>query len=212
MQWLLIPKHRTTAPQNGTYRNWKALLAQEGGHQCVYCALPEARFGGQYNFHVDHFEPKVLAPRRVNDWANLFYACAICNVFKGDDWPNPAGPFGYPNPAAIDYETVFIRLAQGEIRGVTSNARYMVERLYLNRPQLLLERREAVLRQRLQQLNDTIQAIRTNLPRSSRGNPSAGKVLLKMIATQARIQTLLNDLWAVQPYAPADVRRPARGR
>ena len=83
MKWRRVDKAGKTLPAHGaSYRDWKEDLAAEGFEQCVYCSIPERNFGGKYNFHVEHFEPKSLAPARINEWANLFYSCAICNVFK----------------------------------------------------------------------------------------------------------------------------------
>src|SRR5688500_18636223 len=104
-----IPKEKTPPPESGTYQDWKALLADEGAHQCVYCAITEASFGGIRNFHVEHFRPKSLFQDLVNAFKNLFYACAICNVFKGDDWKEPCGEqhhMGYLDPSVVDYSDI----------------------------------------------------------------------------------------------------------
>lgn len=145
MRWQIIRKQVPDPMPGGTYRNWKDALREEGGKRCVYCAIPEACFGGPYNYHVEHFEPKSKAPDRTNDWMNLFYACAICNVFKGNDWPNATRIVAYPDPSVIDYETVFQRNEDGTIGAVGATGKYMIERLYLNRPQLCLTRSEAAL-------------------------------------------------------------------
>jgi hypothetical protein len=150
MRWRRIEKVGKRRPKTGTYKDWKPLLAAEGGHQCVYCALPSARFGGIRNFHVEHYKPKSRFIRLTNSYPNLFYACAICNCFKGDDWPcEPSDDHSvcaYPNPSKVNIgHIVEYSKATGQIRGIHPAAKYLVEQLYLNRPQLLMERRAAEL-------------------------------------------------------------------
>ena len=52
------PKEKTQQPTKGKYSDWKEILAEEGFNQCVYCAIPDACFGGIRNFHVEHYRPK----------------------------------------------------------------------------------------------------------------------------------------------------------
>jgi 5-methylcytosine-specific restriction endonuclease McrA len=105
MNWRRIPKEKTVQPKKGRYSDWKEILAEEGFNQCVYCAIPDACFGGIRNFHVEHYRPKSKFEKLENDIKNLFYACAICNTFKGDDWPGePEKDFFapcYPDPSLI---------------------------------------------------------------------------------------------------------------
>lgn len=155
MKWFKIDKTQTKQPEIGMYNDWKALLADEGRHQCVYCAIPEASFGGIRNFHVEHYRPKSNEEFKhlKNAIANLFYACPVCNTFKGDDWPcSPPDNLSVPcyaDPSVVDYNYIFLRTGSLEIEGANQAARYMVEKLYLNRPQLIQERRQAYLQQRL---------------------------------------------------------------
>ncbi len=108
MKWKRVPKENCKQPTTGTYSDWKEILAEEGFHQCVYCAIPEPRFGGIRNFHVEHYRPKSLKrfQKLTNDIRNLYFACAICNTFKGDDWPaEPDAQFHshcFPDPSKTD--------------------------------------------------------------------------------------------------------------
>lgn len=96
----------------GKYSDWKPILAEEGFHQCVYCALPDATFG-ERNFHVEHYKPKSRAKFKhlENDIRNLFYACPACNVFKSDSWPRAPkkdhSVEAYPDPSKCDYCELF---------------------------------------------------------------------------------------------------------
>ena len=146
MKWRQISKGSAGLPGAGTYRDWKVLLSQEGFHQCVYCTIDEPSFGGLRNFHVEHYKPKSRFPLLENDFNNLFLACGICNSFKGNDWPADPSPMhdacAYPCPAEIDYaQYIRVNSDTGEVSGTTLAMRYVIERLYLNRPQLLLDRR-----------------------------------------------------------------------
>lgn len=148
MKWKIVPKRGASQPTIGTYKDWKSLLAEEGFHQCVYCAIPDAALGGERNFHVEHYKPKSKAKFRhlENQITNLFYACPICNSFKGDNWPsNPKADHSvaaYPNPSKVDYNILFsVNKLTGKIRGKFVVSKYLLESLHLNRPQLVFERR-----------------------------------------------------------------------
>jgi hypothetical protein len=163
--------------------------------------------GGVYCFHVEHFEPKSKAPERTNDWSNLFYACPICNVFKGNDWPEPGSPIAYVNPSVVDYEAIFLRRPAGLITGRTPAASYMIERLYLNRPQLILERREAELRERLGTIRQVLSEL---VPVARQRGQEAFDKVLECFERLNSVSQLADELVYQTPYEAADVRRPSR--
>jgi hypothetical protein len=147
MKWKRIPKENTIQPASGKYSDWKHILAEEGFHQCVYCALHDATFG-ERNFHVEHYKPKSKYKFRhlEHNIKNLFYACPVCNIFKGDSWPRAPkvdhSVEAYPNPSKCDYSDLFdVTVATGEIRGKYTASKFIVVRLHLNREQLITERR-----------------------------------------------------------------------
>lgn len=147
MKWKRIPKENSTQPPTGKYSDWKHLLAEEGFHQCVYCALCDATFG-ERNFHVEHYKPKSnYRFKHLEDiFSNLFYACPVCNVFKGDSWPGAPkkdhSVEAYPNPSKCDYSDLFDEVTRtGQIKGKFVASRFLVARLHLNREQLVTERR-----------------------------------------------------------------------
>jgi uncharacterized protein (TIGR02646 family) len=148
MKWVKIQKDPANQPSSGKYNDWKAQLAEEGQHQCVYCAIREISMGGIRNFHVEHYRPKSKPEfsHLINDYCNLFYACPICNTFKSNDWPNdPVNDHSkpsYPDPSNVDYNILFdVDIKQGLVNGNKVASAYMQEKLYLNRPQLVIERR-----------------------------------------------------------------------
>lgn len=150
MKWKKINKDSKKQPQKGKYNDWKELIAQEGFNQCVYCAIHENLMGGIRNFHVEHYRPKSIFKELENDYLNLFYSCPICNTFKNNDWPNE--PIvnntiaSYPNPSEVDYNDLFdIDSSRGFIEGKNVAAKYMQEKMFLNRPQLITQRRVSIL-------------------------------------------------------------------
>lgn len=205
MNWFRIRKEDTTPPEGGNYKSWKELLAKEGCHQCVYCAISEAAFGGTRNFHVEHFRPRRLFDHLENDFQNLFYACAICNGFKSSDWPGEVteklSAIGYCDPSRCDLAKVFDVDRETKVVGAESvTGRYMVERLFLNRPQLILERRWDASRTRSRELCVWAFAYleQQGLDRSS------AQRLLDLLR---RIVGQLHTVHDTRPYMESDVRR-----
>jgi len=200
MQWRLVDKTSTAQPSSGKYRDWKNLLREEAQRQCVYCAISEARFGGYRNFHVEHYRPQKFFRDLANDIRNLFYCCAICNGFKGADWPNEPledmSIAAYPDPSLCDYSTfLFVRedylASSDKLAGA-----YVVERLYLNRPQLLMARELAALRSSLEDLTGrALELLDGRQPE-----------LLGLVKEAVALVTKLGD---ISPYEPGDIERPA---
>lgn len=143
MKWRVIDKTSAQIPATGTYSQWKPQLAREGGSRCVYCCIPESKFGGSRNFHVEHYRPKSIFPDLTNEYRNLFYACGICNIFKSDDWPaeHMLGNYriaAYPDPSLVSYgEFLEVEATTGTVRSATFTGKYLIERLHLNRPQMI---------------------------------------------------------------------------
>lgn len=145
MKWKIIIKDPKSQPKAGTYSDWKPQIAAECNHQCIYCCISEGHWGGMDNFHVEHFRPKSLFKSLENKIINLFYACPVCNRFKGDDWQSEPDlhQISYIDPSLVDYTTIFeLDQVSNKLIGLYVASRYMIERLYLNRPQLIHERRE----------------------------------------------------------------------
>lgn len=163
MNWKRISKEVSIAPTVGTYSDWKPQLSVEGFHQCVYCTISENSFGGIRNFHVEHYRPKGLPEFRhlENVYSNLFYACAICNSFKSNDWPaepnaNFDNPF-YPDPSVVDYGLLFkVDISTGLIDNKNITGSYLINKLYLNRPQLIINRKESLAENKYQELIEIV--------------------------------------------------------
>ena len=203
MKWFRVPKDTATPSAQTTYQGWKPELAKEARYQCVYCCIDEAGFGGYRNFHVEHFKPKSRFPNLELDYSNLFYACAVCNSFKLNDWPSDAEDVGaacYVDPSKVDYATLF---HVDELRGVLSAssvaAVYIEHRLHLNRPQLLIARRYRHLLRRLSALSPELRQGLAG-PRATKARAvRAAKLLAKIVDAQVRMTQ-------ARPYAEEDLR------
>lgn len=151
MKYRLIPKSPNTQPKVGVYSDWKIQIADECFKQCVYCGINESCWGGIDHYHIDHFRPKSKYADLENDICNLFYACPVCNRFKSDDWPNEPDinlP-SYPDPSLVDYSSIFAYNSNTFLlKGLNVSANYLVNRLFLNRAQLIYERRENFLKEK----------------------------------------------------------------
>jgi hypothetical protein len=213
MNWKLILKNPTKFPTLGTYRDWKGHLRREADFQCVYCCIHESSFGGLRNYHVEHYKPKSVFNALENDYNNLFYACAICNVFKGDDWPGSPqrnlSNISYPCPSTVNYSNLFnVDISTGELKGKYIASKYVVEKLFLNRPQLIIERK-------LQLLYDDANGLRKELmnlekmlvERAKNGDKKAIKYFHQIFRHLDKLMTLQDNLRRSIPYGVADISR-----
>tara|TARA_R100000306_G_scaffold56423_1_gene54219 strand:+ start:5424 stop:6041 length:618 start_codon:yes stop_codon:yes gene_type:complete len=205
VNWKLIVKDKANQPVTGTYTDWKEQIAEECFFQCIYCSINEAQFGGIDHYHIEHYKPKSIKRFKVleNDICNLFYSCPICNRFKSNDWPNDADDLDiicYPDPSAYNYSELFdISSDDYKVNGKYVSTRYMTERLYLNRPQLLYERRETVLQQRAENVTKAIEALQEMIDTQELLKESNKGVIELLKTTQKR-----NN---IRPYKLAEIRK-----
>ncbi len=205
MNYRLIPKNPNAQPASGVYSDWKVQIADECFKQCVYCTIHENHWGGIDHYHIDHFRPKSKPAftHLVNDICNLFYACPVCNRFKSDDWPanpNLAVP-SYPDPSVTNYSTIFtFNAASYQLAGNNPSANYVILRLYLNRPQLVYERRENILREREFKLFHEIAEL---APQTS-----DMELITKAFTLFATVKTHLAKRETIRPYKLAEIRKP----
>ncbi len=209
MNWKKIEKDIGKQPTNGTYSDWKALLAQESLNRCVYCAIHENSMGGIRNFHVEHYRPKSKFADLENDYLNLFYSCPVCNTFKSNDWPNePVDDFSiacYPNPSEVDFNTLFdVDMKRGLVEGKNVASKYVQERVFLNRPQLITERRIHFLFHRgLVELEETKNELK------GISNSDDYRVFSEVfLELSTEFTKLLAQLQEIPRYRLADIKRP----
>jgi hypothetical protein len=208
VQWPILLAKARTQPVAGRWHQWKQEVADHCCGQCVYCAIHEARFGGIRNFHVEHFRPKNRFPKLENDINNLYLACGICNVLKGDDWPcEPAADHSlatYADPAVTDYNILLIvSPVTHEVSASTFSGKYIIERILLNRAQLVLERRLAAM---LKAFGEFEKRVDGALPSMS---ASELKTVSAMLLTLSRTKTTVLQN---RPYRDVDTKRPVKSK
>ncbi len=211
MNWNLIQKNPVNQPLVGTYVDWKQQIAIECFNQCVYCAIHENSMGGIRNFHVEHYRPKSKFKDKENDYLNLFYSCAVCNTFKNNDWPNEPTPdnsrASYPNPSEIDYNFLFeIDHSKGLIEGKNIAAKYIQEKLFLNRPQLITERRINLLYQRGDQEVEETRKLLEKV-KDDRDYRELSSVFMQL---WSEFNALKSQLQNIPRYDITDVTRPVQ--
>ena len=212
MKWKRIPKENSEQPASGIYSDWKDILAEEGAHQCVYCAIPEPRFGGIRNFHVEHYRPKSNKrfKKLINDIHNLYFACAICNTFKSDDWPAEPDPTYriqcYPDPSVTDYSDIISILDNGRVDGRYPASKYVTEMLFLNRPQLIYERRYSALLDRQQTAMKNLAPIIDELV--NHATRRAVACLGQLTKATSHLTEVLRKMHSEPTYTTKDIKRP----
>jgi uncharacterized protein (TIGR02646 family) len=149
-------------PRQKKYQNYKTFLRKDFLYRCAYCLIHEAHYGGLRNFHVDHFRPKKRFPRLSLAYKNLYYACGLCNTFKGDAWPSESeseAGFRFVDPCAENPYAIHFAEdeADGSLRALTDPGRYSWAHLRLDRGQLRSHRRrQAEKRQKWKEVHDLL--------------------------------------------------------
>jgi hypothetical protein len=207
MNWKLVNKDPRAQPTKGTYSDWKEQIAKECFYQCVYCSIHEAQFGGINNFHIDHYRPKSVFKKLENDICNLFYSCPICNRFKSDDWPNEPDLdlVSYPNPSNIDYSELFDVNKDYLVDGRYTASKYLELRLYLNRAQLIFERREQVKVRAATILMKELSLLIDKL--NDDDLKEANEAYKALTSIQSKIQELGELRKKIRPYELEDIRK-----
>jgi hypothetical protein len=139
--------------------------------RCGYCGVHEDAVGSTLT--VDHHRPRVHGG--PHEAENLVYCCVRCNEHKGAYWHEQDPPHVRLLHPGHDDLTQHLRPSDdGRVTGVTPEGEFFVQRLRLNRPQLVAYRRtrwsEAALaaellatRRRIGELERTVLDLRTAL-------------------------------------------------
>ncbi len=109
--------------QLGRYRPW---LRDEFAFRCVYCLTREQWGIVRGTYHLEHFRAQAHHPHAVRDYDNLVYACAACNLAKGDA--------EVPDPCACLLDGQVTVDEHGRIHGLTPDARRLIGKLGLDAP------------------------------------------------------------------------------
>jgi hypothetical protein len=149
----------------------RAQIRERWSARCAYCGVHEDAVGATLT--VDHHRPRVRGGTSESE--NLVYSCPRCNEHKGVYWHERDPPYIPLLHPGEDDLTQHVRMSDdGRLVGMTAEGEFFVQRLRLNRPQLVAYRRtrrsEAELtdalistRQRIEELERTVLELRTAL-------------------------------------------------
>jgi hypothetical protein len=115
---------------------------------CEYCGVTETDSGGPLT--ADHFRPRTCGG--TDDLDNLLYCCYRCNLYKADYWPAQPAELALWNPRKEPVEVHLRPLADGTLYPITPTGKFTLQRLRLNRPQLVAYRLRSQLEGEKQRL------------------------------------------------------------
>lgn len=134
------------------YGDYKPRLQRLFRSRCAYCISHEELMGGYDAMEVDHFRPwrRTEFEHLKKEWTNLYYACRRCNLHKSDHWPsteqNMRG-LRFIDPCEEDPDD-HLRITRHHgtddlcwLHPLTPAGRYTIDKIRLNRKQLIDIRR-----------------------------------------------------------------------
>ncbi len=160
----------------------RAAVRDAFGGRCGYCGVSEASAGVE--LEMDHFHPQ--AAGGSDDFGNLVYACTACNRFKGDYSPGPDTPESLRllRPQIDDSSGHIVESAHGRLLGLSSRGWFHVQRLHLNRPQLV----------EVRNLRHVLQAHRDELARTREAEERLRREIDSLQGEIARLRSAMTDL------------------
>lgn len=146
--------------------------------RCGYCGVRERDVGAELT--MDHFRPR--SQGGAEEAENWVYCCHACNEFKGDCW-RPDSPRRILHPIRDDLPAHLLEQEDGSLHALSETGAFHIERLHLNRPQLVLYRRErrlleaarlvrAGLVERLRGLEQQLETLTVQLEELGRPRPN----------------------------------------
>ena len=128
-------------------------------YSCGYCGVRESDAGARLT--LDHFRPSSSGGK--NEIDNFVYCCHACNEFKGDYWHEEEA-MQLLHPLFDDVSAHYFLAVDARILGLTGRGTNHVERLRLNRPELIAYRlqrqNEASLDEENQQILQLLETLR----------------------------------------------------
>lgn len=107
-----------------SYESYRPWLRDEFLFRCVYCLNREQWGIVKGKYHVDHFLPQIHNPSGTLQYNNLLYACAACNLAKGEEY--------IPNPCQNMLTNSVKIFEDGRISGTTPEAKRVIKVLGLD--------------------------------------------------------------------------------
>ncbi|MBM4041220.1 MAG: HNH endonuclease [Planctomycetes bacterium] len=206
---------RRTPPDGKPYRWYKGCLRLDFECRCAYCLLHESDNQGPDNFVVDHFRPKARFEQLERRYANLYYACQLCNRTdrKGDKWPSPEEADRgerFVDPCSEDWEDRVEFLEDGSARALTPGGAFSLRTIGLDRAQLRIHRRkfprEYVLRSVLAAAKRRLKNL-ASLVSANPAMPAEARSELAAIQERlARLETVVLAAWnSKKPFPPEPI-------
>lgn len=117
----------------------RAVVRTTFGGRCGYRGVFETSVGGE--LEMDHFHP--TAAGGSDEIANLVYARTACNRFKGDYVPPRDAPESLRllHPQHDNLREHIEETTHGHLVGITPRGWFHIQRIHLNRTQLVEMRR-----------------------------------------------------------------------
>lgn len=151
-------------------------VAEDCKHRCVYCDATEKECGGE-KFSLDHFRPKDVFLDKFNGILvkhphNLHLSCQKCNVLKSKDWQGcETSSNGYTHTFGKGYVDRFrkdilkymhvqdngrITATDSLVNYAQNPAKYIIERLHLNRPNRVYLRQQRIVNMLSKKIDDLL--------------------------------------------------------
>lgn len=128
-------------------------------YRCGYCGVRESDAGARLT--LDHYCPRSLGG--MDEIDNLVYCCHGCNEYKGDYWHEEESQ-RLLHPLREDMTAHLAPSEAGRVQGLTARGSVQIERLRLNRPQLIAYRlrrqKEEALQIENQQILQSLETLR----------------------------------------------------
>lgn len=141
----------------GDPRSYKPHLQREFRRKCVYCRISDG-LKGYEGFGVDHYLPKTRFPDLMVAWSNLFYACNVCNAWKGTSVSRPERFL--PNPCEHRMAD-HLQYRGAEVETLSPHGEWLAELLHLPERRELRELILSALAQFLMIRNELLQNLTT---------------------------------------------------
>ena len=149
----MIFRRTADVPQLSDYRNYRdPYLRPDFQYCCAHCLTHERFFLDGEAGEVDHFRPLHPPPALGKDfshlrnvYANLYWSCSRCNLYKGNAWPTDeeyARGDRFLDPCAEDHDAHWETHSDGTLTAKTATGQYTIENVRLARPRLNRRRAE----------------------------------------------------------------------
>lgn len=138
-------------------RKLRESVRQTYDFRCGYCGIQENDIGSE--LEIDHFQPLIVGGS--DGFENLVYCCSACNRNKREYWPADE-TMRLLHPRRDDLTLHLNETADGYLTALTNRGQIHLQRLRLNRPQLVAAR---LLHRQRQADSQELTALRAEIER-----------------------------------------------